>query len=218
MSRRRAASGAASRSSLSTGAVLPSRSVSIPSTRSTSRRTRRAACDSRRCATEVTVAQAAAISIAALDRSGLRDERGDEGEGAPREREPELGVDCAAEELEVVRGDEERAEDDERNEPGGRRCGDSEPDRARSGGRDEGDTEQRPPRDRRAEWSSVELVERVRSEPEGEEERKHGEREHRPVHLGREAAAHDDVAEMPRGVGRVEERKPVAASALPPRT
>src|SRR5918995_579458 len=66
-------------------------------------------------------------------------EAGEEGEGAPGEREPGVAVEASAEELEVVGDDDERAGGDERSDPGVDEDGADHADRNR--GRDRDDRE-----------------------------------------------------------------------------
>src|SRR3989442_5907552 len=51
------------------------------------------------------------------NRLRLDEEAGERGKAAPREREPPVRVEAAAEELEVVREDQEAAGGDEREQP-----------------------------------------------------------------------------------------------------
>src|SRR5207247_6186100 len=109
----------------------------------------------------------------ALDAQRLRldEEAGQRGEAAPREREPEIRVKAAAEELEVVRRDEERARRDEEQEPPAPRGRRPSADRDRGRERDGCEREQRAIRDARSQRASVQLVERVRGDSHREEER-----------------------------------------------
>ena len=140
----------------------------------------------------------------------LGDIGGDQRKGAPREGEPDVGVDATTEELEVVRRDEERAERDQRHDPERGLGRDGEPDDAGRADGDDGETDERPRRDPGAERSPAKLVERVRADPHREREREHREAQTTPRDADGEATAHDHVGEVPRRVGKVEQRHVVA--------
>ena len=93
--------------------TLPSRIVTLPSRRATRRRKARAGVLRDRCASEKPTA-AVAASTAVRSRPLRLNEVADEhGERTPGGREPEVGVNPAAEELEVVAQHEQRPDGDE---------------------------------------------------------------------------------------------------------
>ena len=122
-------------------------------------------------------------------------------------------MEAAAEELDVVRHDDERPENDEREEQRspGEGCGETDgggaPDRRGC------EHHQDPVGDRGPQRASVELVERMRADPEREEER--GETPEQSLDgKGRcERCADHDIGQMPERVGRVEQRDVVAPAA-----
>ena len=83
------------------------------------------------------------------DRAGAGDVARDDRERAPGEREPEVGVEAAAEQLEVVGRDEERADRDQRQDPEAEADRDDDPDRAGRGDRDDRERDEHARRDRR---------------------------------------------------------------------
>ena len=123
----------------------------------------------------------------------------------------------AAEQLEVVGGHERGADRDEREDPERLRDRDRDPDRRARRDRDDRQRDEHPGRDARPQRPSVELVERVRADAHREREREHGEPERPPGDDGREAAADDDVREVPGRVRRVQQRDVVAPAAAPER-
>jgi hypothetical protein len=122
-------------------------------------------------------------------------------------------VHASAQELEVVRGDESCTERDERHDPEGRLERHSDPDRARDRDGPDGETDEHGGWDPRPEGPAMELVERVRPDAHREREREHGEAEPPPRDARREAAADDDVGEVPRRVREMEERHVVPPAA-----
>ena len=134
------------------------------------------------------------------------------GKASPGEREPQVGVEAAAGELEVVGADDEDA-GERRTAPihGSRVTAPYDPDRRR-------DRRSRRRRARRApapgcrfrSGRPLQLVERVGADADGEEERRERRRERRDAKAGRERGSDHDVREVPGGVGRMEERDVVA--------
>src|SRR6476646_3238187 len=96
--------------------------------------------------------------------------RGQHRERAPREREPRIAVQAAAEELEVVRDRDERSNSDESEQPEvcTQRYGDADP--CRDGERRGSERDECSCRDPGREWVAVQLVERMRGDAHPEEE------------------------------------------------
>lgn len=118
-----------------------------------------------------------------------------------------------SEQLEVVGDDDECARGDEGDQA--RRdeedAGDSDCDGAgQAGGRG---PDERSARELRPEWAAVQLVERVRADADTEEESAECRKEAVEVDGGRRGRTERDVAEMPRRVGRVEQRDGVPPPA-----
>jgi hypothetical protein len=78
-----------------------------------------------------------------------REVGGQERERAPREPEPEIAVENAAEQLEVVRRDEHAAGGDERQQPEVASHRDGDADRRRRADRDDGEGDEHPGGDAR---------------------------------------------------------------------
>ena len=99
--------------------------------------------------------------------ASLRRVRSEQRERAPREREADVAVETAAEQLEVVSGDENRPDDDEwpQDRPNPRDTQHADPDRNGKPG-NRGDDEHAV-RDVSGEWMSMELVQRVGRDPRG---------------------------------------------------
>ena len=144
---------------------VPSASSSSPSTAVTRRRTKRTWLESARCARERRTPNAAARNATDAEVAGDRRVAAEHREAAPREPEPEVGVEATACKLEVVREHEEDAERNEQRDPGLEDRRADEPDRARGADRDDGEAEENAVGDPRAERPSAELVERVRADP-----------------------------------------------------
>ena len=134
--------------------------------------------------------------------SGDRRVSTDDGKPAPGETEPEVRVESAFEELEVVGEDEEDADRDEQGDPGleGDRARNS--DRARRADRDRGQGDEHGARNPGSERAPAQLVERVGADADREPESGHRCAEASPDDRGRQAASDDDVREMPRVYGR----------------
>ena len=64
-----------------------------------------------------------------------------------------------------------------------------------------------------SEWAAVQLVERVRADPDGEKERRERSEQPGGVPLGRKRGADRDVAQVPERVRGVEEGRVVAPAA-----
>jgi hypothetical protein len=140
------------------------------------------------------------------DHSRLSEIAGQRGEGAPRHGEPEVGVERAPEELEVVGQEDERPEGHEGEQPPRHHRGpqDSQPD----GGRERGDR-QRPQelaRYQGAERAAVQLVQGMGAHPHPEEERQEGGGQVSPVEDRLRGRSHGHVRQVPRGVGRMKQR------------
>ena len=97
----------------SSSCTLPSCIVTLPSTRATRRRSARAGVLNDRCASEKPKRRGSAERCGQVEAFGLREVADEHGKRAPRGREPEVGVNPAAEQLEVVAQDEQRADRDE---------------------------------------------------------------------------------------------------------
>ncbi len=123
----------------------------------------------------------------------------------PRGREPEVGVEPALEQLEVVGGDEEGADRDERRDRPRDRHHAEHPERDRTGQRQRGDRDQRAIGEMSPERSAVQLVERVGAETDTEEERAQGCGKPAAVQGGRRGRAERHVAQMPARVRQVQE-------------
>src|SRR5205823_1938634 len=135
---------------------------------------------------------------------GHREVAGYDGEPAPRAGEPPVAVEAAAEELEVVRDDEEASARDENEQPEVACDRDADADRDRTADRGHRERDERPVADARPERPALELVERMRADPEREEERGEREAEDREVEMRREAGADGDVRQVPERARRVE--------------
>ena len=144
---------------------------------------------------------------------GLREGRRQHRERPPRQREPQVRVERAAEQLQVVGHHEERAGDDEDAEPG--RDLDHAVDAERDGAREprDGHGDEHGARDSRAERTPVQLVERVRREPHRQEERQQGLPQPSQLHVGGERGTDHDVGEMPQRVRGVQQGPPVPPPA-----
>ena len=134
-------------------------------------------------------------------------------ECSPGEREPDRVVEEASAELEVVRGDDERTEGDEGEQPQvvADCAQDADPDRSGDRHRRQGD--QRAARDSRLQRPPHQFVEGVRADPDSEEEGAEQQPELRPVEPGGDRGSDRDIAQVPDRVRRVEERDVVAPSA-----
>ena len=147
------------------------------------------------------------------DPLGHREVADEQRERPPVEAEPDIGVERAAEQLEVVGDDDERADSDERGQP--RRVGDRAVDAEHDGtpDRDGAQPDERAVGDPRLQRVPFQLVERVRSDSDREEKR--GERDQQPVDLEvrREGGSDHDVREMPQRVRRMQQRQVVAPAA-----
>ena len=119
----------------------------------------------------------------------------------------------AAEQLEVVRDDDERPDGDERRQPG--RVGDRavDPERDGASDRDHAQPDQGTVGDPGLQRVAFQLVEGMRSDADGEEEGR--ERDQKPVGLEmrRQGGANRDVREVPERVRRVEQRQVVPPTA-----
>src|SRR6266545_1281107 len=202
-----------SRSPVSAGAVsllpssaslLPSTSSSTPRTAITWRRTYRTCFDRTRWASERS-------NASDLARDGCV--AVEHGEAAPREPEPDVRMEASPGELQVVREHQEEPDGDEEREPclEGNRAHNA--DRAGAHNRDTGKRDKNPVGDLRAQRSPVQLVEGVRTDSDSECERGDNGAEPLPSDDGREAATDDDVGQVPRRVGRMEQRHVVPPAA-----
>ena len=183
-----------------TGSRLPSASSIVPETEATLRRRRR------------TGTREPPLRVARQGCEGRGEDRldteplgagevgGQERERAPGEREPDVGVQAPAEELEVVREDEDRPGCDEREQPEVERDRAGDPDPDRGGDRHAGQPRQRRPGDPRAERTAAQLVERVGADPDREEEGGEGRAEPSRVPGRGERRADHDVAQVPERV------------------
>ncbi len=129
---------------------------------------------------------------------------GEEGEGAPREGEPEIGVEPTAKQFEAVGEDDEDTEGDEGEQPEGDDDGAEDTEGDSAGQRDDGNCYEDGLWDTRAQGPVVEFVEGVGTDAYGEEEGK--ERRGKPVVVkgGSQRGTEDYVAQMPEGIRRVE--------------
>ena len=143
--------------------------------------------------------------------------RGQGREGTPRGRKPQARVKPAAEELEVVGHHDERPHGDERHEAHRHRRRADDPDRHRPCQRHSGQADEHAVGQLRAQWSAVELVQRVRAHSHPEEERREGRRQSIAVELWRRDRPEGDVAQMPGRVRRVQQRDDVRDLAAPDR-
>ena len=134
-------------------------------------------------------------------------------EAAPGEAEPQVGVEATAEELEVVRNDEEQPDGDEEDQPGLERDRAHEADAAGGRNRHGCEPDEHPVGDARAQRTTAQLVERVGSDADGEGEGGDGCTEPSPRDDGSEAAADHDVGEVPGRVRQVQERDVVTPAA-----
>ncbi len=144
------------------------------------------------------------------DPSGLREVTGERGERAPREREPEVGVERPAEQLEVVGHDEEPSDHDEHPQPRGDLHGAVHAERDRAEEADAGDRPERAVGDPGAQRPVVHLVERVGGQADREEERDQALREPPPRDRRRQRGADRYEGQVPQRVGGVEQRPIVA--------
>ena len=92
------------------------------------------------------------------------------GEAAPGGGEPEVGVEAAAEPLEVVGGGDEAAGEDQRHQGRGDDDRPGDADRQRPAEAADGQGDQRAPGELGAQRPPVQLVERVGADPDREEE------------------------------------------------
>ena len=115
--------------------------------------------------------------------------------------------------LEVVSGHEEGADGDERRDRPRDRHGAEHAEADRSGERDHGDRDQGALGEVSAKRSPVQLVERVRTETDAEEERPQGGGEPAAVEIWGGGGAERNVAQMPPRVGQMQERHEVAPAA-----
>ena len=122
-------------------------------------------------------------------------------------------VESAAEELEVVRGHDERTEGDEDEEPEAPADGRPDADRDRAGKGGDADPNQHVVRDLGPERPAVPLVQHVSRDAEGQHEGDH--RPHHPVRVEvrRQRGAGGDVRRVPGGVGQVEHGDVIAPAA-----
>ena len=144
---------------------------------------------------------------------GRREVRRQHRKRAPHRGEPEVRMKCAAEELQVVGHDDERADGDEEREPPRRAGRHGKPDRAGRRDREDRERDENGPGDPGAKRPSVQLVERVRADAHGEQERERRPAEQAPFQLRRERRADRDIGEVPERVRRVEQRHVVAPAA-----
>src|SRR5206468_2920875 len=122
-----------------------------------------------------------------------------------------------ARELEVVGDHEEGAGGDVDEQPEVEADGDRDADPACTGDRGCGKTDEHRVGDPRAKRPPAELVERMRTDPEGEREREQRGAEPLPGHDGGDARADDDVREVPGRVREMKERDVVAPASGPQR-
>ena len=155
---------------------------------------------------------AATTTGATANRPGLRDVGHQHGERTPSEGESEVRVDEPSEQLQVVREDQERAEHEERDQGPSDPRQSEDPEGNRAGQAHDGDRHQRRGGNTGAEGASVELVERVRGEPHGEQEREQGTHQAGHADHWRQAGADDHIGQVPCRVGGMKESPPVAPS------
>jgi len=127
------------------------------------------------------------------DGLGRADVRRQDGKGTPGECEPEVGVEAAAEELEVVRHDDERPEGNEWEQQRRPREGCGETDGGGAPDRPGCEHNENPIRDRGPQRASVELVESMRPDAEREEERRETPEQSLEREGGCECCADDDI-------------------------
>src|SRR4051812_26963216 len=109
------------------------------------------------------------------DRLGGGKVRRQHRERAPREREPRIAVQAAAEQLEVVCDRDERSNSDEGEQPEVRAHRYGNADSCRGSERCDGEHGKCPCRDPGFEWTTMQFVERMRADAHAEEEREEGE-------------------------------------------
>ena len=135
--------------------------------------------------------------------------RREDRERSPGGGEDDVGVETAAEQLEVVAKGEGDAHGDEHRQTG---PDSREPDHAERDGPSQaagGGSDEEPARDGGTERSAVELIEGVGAHADGEQEGEEGCGEPADVEAGSDGGADGDVGEVPERVGRVEEHPPV---------
>ena len=206
---RRASSSGLSSPSAVIGTIRPSPKVMLPSTRTARRRIFRAGVLSRRWAEDRANAPACGQHRGHRQRAGLRHVPGQHRERPPGGGEAEVGVHRAAEQLGVVRDDQDRARHHERDQgpahpvhpdhAQGQRAGQAHDDHRDQGRR----------RDPGSQRSAAQLVESVRGQPDGQEERQHGGDQTAGLHPRRERGADHRVGQVPGRVRRVQQRPPV---------
>ena len=152
-----------------------------------------------------------------LDRSRLRESADEHRERSPAEREDVVGVQRAAEELEVVGEHERDADEHERHQVDADRAHAPEADRRCAGERDGRGDDERASGEAGGERPAVELVQAMRRDADGERERDQRPGQARAVDVRREAGAERHVREVPRRVREVQERDAVAQAAGPER-
>ena len=210
---RSAASGGSSSSSSWALRSRPSRRSRAMSTRLVCRRTNRTLLLRLRCALDSGVGGDGGEQRGDGEPFGLCDVGGEHGEGAPGGGKRSVGVEPAVEQLEVVRGDEERTDDHEGHEHEARAGDTRGPDGDGADERGGGGHGEHRGRDRGPQGSAVQLVEGVRGDPHGEEEGEQGGDETLGVEVWCQGGADGHVGEVPRGVRRVQERPPLACPA-----
>ena len=198
--------------------TLPSVITCFPSTEAVRRRSSRTGVESRRWTRtqEVAGEHGGAGGDRFADR--VQAERvdppaGEGGEAAPGGGQPEVGVEAAAEELEVVGGGDEAAEEDQRQQGGGDEEDPGDADRQRPAEAADGESDQAAVGEPGPQRPAVELVERVGADADREEEG--GDRRRQPagVDLRRRRGPDRDVADVPERVGRVQDRDQVPPAA-----
>ena len=122
-------------------------------------------------------------------------------------------METPAEELEVVRDDEEAAHRDERQQPEIAPNGNEDAERGGAADRTDGEGDEHPRRDPRPQRTPGQLVQRVRADAHREEERDEGQTHDAGVEMRGDRGADRDVREMPQRVRRVQQRDVVAPAA-----
>ena len=123
-----------------------------------------------------------------VEALGLNEVADEHGKRTPCEREPEVGVDPAAEQLEVVTQHEERTDRDEHEESGADRRHADEAERARDQQATGTEPDEPSSRNGGVQRAAVQLVECMGGDADGKEEREEGREEARAVGVGREAS------------------------------
>ena len=136
-----------------------------------------------------------------------------EREATPREPEPDVRVEAAPGELEVVGEDEKDPDGNENEEPGAEAGGADEADRAGGSDRGYGEPDKDPVRDLRSQRSATELVERMGADADREGEGCGRGAEPSPRDRRRQTAADHNVRDVPGGVRGMEQRHVVAPAS-----